>query len=79
MQLRGSILSWWIQQKHTLAQNSWTYVREVIHMHIKDVQQRKLFMHRWTCWKRRDYETVRNYIEHFKKDILEIVPQDIDS
>ena len=36
-------------------------------------------MQHWTCWKRRDYETVRNYIEHFKKDILEIVPHDVDS
>ena len=36
-------------------------------------------MQRWTCWKRRDYETVRNYIEHFKNDILKVVSHDIDN
>ena len=36
-------------------------------------------MQRLTCWKRRDYETVRNYIEHFKNDILKVVSHDIDN
>ena len=79
MQLRGSALTWWIGQKHILAQNSWTFIREAIRMHVEDTQQRTLFMHRWTHWKRGEYETVHSYIERFKRDILEIVPHDIDS